>query len=346
MKRILAMILSVLLGIATMSGCGKGVDETVGDTNMQKVATNNVDVEKDNADVEKIDIAYQYGLAYAPLMIVQNQGLIEQAYEEATGKQVEVMWNQMSSGSDINTAFISGNINIGFMGVAPAITGISNNVGYKIFTNLSGQKHGLMTSDESILTLENLVDSNKQIALVNIGSIQHIILAMALDSAGYDAHVLDTNIVAMKHPDGMNALLSGSVPCQLTTNPYLFEELEEGGVHEIEGISDIWSVEDSFIVGVASEDLYENNSELYNAICDAVANAIDYINNNPEEAAAITCEYDGNSVKDEMKYMMEGSYSTETKGIFELSQFMADAGFVEKKVRNYYDLVFENVQGD
>lgn len=346
MKRILAMILSVSLGIATMGGCGTAGNEAADDINTQEAALNNDNAEEDYADAAKIDIAYQYGLAYAPLMIIQEQGLIEQAYEEATGKQVVVTWTQMSSGSDINTAFISGTINIGFMGVAPAITGVSNNVGYKVFTNLSGQEHGLMTSDESVLTLGDLVDSDKQIALVNIGSIQHIILAMALDNAGYDAHALDTNIVAMKHPDGMNALMSGNVPCQLTTNPYLFEEREEGGLHEIEGISDIWSVENSFIVGVASEDLYENNPELYNAICDAVADAIVYINNNPEEAAAITCEYDGNSAEDEMKYMMAGSYATETKGIFELSQFMADAGFVENKPENYYDLVFENVQGD
>ena len=201
MKRMLAAILIASIGIATISGCGMAENESAGDMNesasdmnTQEAEPTILDAEKENADVVKIDIAYQYGLAYAPLMIVQEQGLIEQAYEEATGKEVAVTWNQMSSGSDINTAFISGTINIGFMGVAPAITGVSNNVGYKIFTNLSGQEHGLMTSDESILTLGDLAGSDKQIALVNIGSIQHIILAMALDHAGYDAHALDTNI--------------------------------------------------------------------------------------------------------------------------------------------------------
>ncbi|MDD6057998.1 MAG: ABC transporter substrate-binding protein [Clostridiales bacterium] len=339
MRRMLAMVLSVMLGIATIAGCGAKENKAVGNENPKGTVSN-------DANVETIGIAYQYGLAYAPLIIVKEQGLIEQAYEAATGKQIKVTWNQMSSGPDINTAFVSGTIHIGFMGVAPAITGISNEVGYKIFTNLSGQEHGLMTSDTSVNTLGDLVGSDKQIALVNIGSIQHIILGRALDYAGYDAHALDSNIVAMKHPDGMNALMSGGVPCQLTTNPYLFRERQDGNLHEVKGISDVWSVEDSFIVGVASKNLYENNPELYNAVCDAIADAIAYVNENPKEAAKLTCEYNGNSAEDELEYMMAGNYSTETKGIFELSAFMADAGFIENRFESYSDFVFENVRGD
>ena len=55
-----------------------------------------------------INIAYQYGLAYAPLIVCMNNKLIEEKYKEATGADVTVTWTQMSSGADINTGIASG----------------------------------------------------------------------------------------------------------------------------------------------------------------------------------------------------------------------------------------------
>ncbi len=330
MKKLAAGVLCGVMLSMSLLGCGKGAQS---------------EAAQESSPAE-MNIAYQYGLAYAPLIIAKEQGLIEKAYEEATGKTVTVTWNQMSSGADINTAFVSGSINVGFMGIAPAITGIANEVGYKIFTNLSGQEHGLMTSDAGIASLDDLVGSDKQIALVNIGSIQHIILAKALANAGHDAHSLDSNIVAMKHPDGMSSLESGSIPCHLTSNPYLYKEQENENLQEVSGISDVWSVESSFIVGIASEDLKTGNPELYDALCKAIAEAIDYINANPEEAAALTYEFNGNTQEDELEYMQKGNYSVETTGIYDLAAFMSSEGFIDKSFAGYSDLVFDNVKGN
>ncbi len=330
MKKLVAGVLCGVMLSMSLLGCGGSTQPEV----------------TQESSTAEINIAYQYGLAYAPLIIAKEQGLIEKAYEEATGKTVTVTWNQMSSGADINTAFVSGSINVGFMGIAPAITGIANEVGYKIFTNLSGQEHGLMTSDAGIASLDDLVGSDKQIALVNIGSIQHIILAKALANAGHDAHSLDSNIVAMKHPDGMSSLESGSIPCHLTSNPYLYKEQENANLQEVSGISDVWSVENSFIVGIASEDLKTGNPELYDALCKAIAEAVDYINANPEEAAALTYEFNGNTQEDELEYMQKGNYSVETTGIYDLAAFMSSEGFIDKSFADYSDLVFDNVKGN
>lgn len=332
-KKVSALVLSFLLTIS-LSACG---------TSPQS-GNNTAAAPKEDPDT--LNIAYQYGLAYAPLVICQNNKLIEQAYKETTGKEVNVVWNQMNSGADINTGIASGELNVGFMGIAPAITGISNKVGYKIFTNLSGQEHGLMTNDSEINSLDDLINSDKQIALVNIGSIQHIILGLALDASGYDAHALDSNLVAMKHPDGMTALESNSISCHLTSNPYIYKERENSSLQELNEVKNVWSADKSFIVGVASESLYNDNPELYQALCSAISESIDYINNDFEAAADITAEYDGNSIDDEIKYLQTGKYTAETKGIYELSQFMYDNKFIDNGFDNYSDLVFSNVKGD
>lgn len=299
------------------------------------------------ADKEVVlNIAYQYGIAYAPVLIAMEQKTIEEAYQEMTGKNVKIVWSQMSSGPDINTGISSGNIDVGFMGVAPAITGETKGAGYKIFSNLSGQEHSIMTNDSSIHDLGDIIGSSKQIALVNIGSIQHIILAKALDEAGYDMHALDSNIVAMKHPDGMAALMSGNVACHLTTNPYLYNEREQDGLVEIKGITEAWDKDKSFIVGVASEDLYNNDPELYKALCKGIEDAINFINNNTEDAASITSKYNGNNLEDEKYFLQEGNYSIETHGVLELAQFMQKAGFIEDAPEEISNLVFDNVSGD
>ncbi len=334
MKKLLSMLLCAVMTF-TLFACG--------DANSKKPEDNS----STNAEAEvTLNIAYQYGLAYAPLILCQQNNLIEKAYSDLTGKEVKVTWNQMSSGADINTGFASGSINVGFMGIAPAITGISNNTGYKIFTNLSGQEHGLMTNNADISSLGDLIDSQHQIALVNIGSIQHIILAQALDQNGYDPHALDSNIVAMKHPDGMSSLESNSIACHLTSNPYIYKERENDALHELDEVKNAWSTDNSFIVGVASQSLYDENPELYKALCTAISEAIDSINSDVEGTAKITCEYDGNSPEDELTYLKAGSYRKETKGIYELAQFMSENAFIENGFESYSDLVFDNVKGD
>ena len=353
-------LLAVCLGAAVLAaGCGnsgqtkeasKGQEETAKEESQEAAGQEDADnagqEESAGGESATLNIAYQYGLAYAPLSIMQEQELIEKAYEEATGNQVEVTWNQMSSGADINTGISAGSIDAGFMGVGPAVSGVMNGVGYKIFTNLSGQEHGIMTNDENIKSFEDLIGSSNQIALVNIGSFQHILLAKALENAGYDPHALDSNIVAMAHPDGMAALESGNVSCHLTSSPYIFKEREESNLHEIQDVADAWGVEGSFIVGVASEKMHDENPELYQVLCDAVKEAIDFMNESPEEAAKITCEFDGNSEADELAYIQKSKYSIETSGLFELASFMAKTEFIETAPESYEDLVFDNVTGD
>lgn len=293
-----------------------------------------------------LNIAYQYGLAYAPIVICQENKLIEKAYSEITGKEVTVVWNQMSSGADINTGIAAGDIDVGFMGVGPAITGIAKNVGYKVFTNLSGQEHGLMTNAANINSLSDIIGSSNQIALVNIGSIQHIILAKALADNNLDPHALDSNIVAMKHPDGMSSLESNSIACHLTSNPYIYKERANSTLHELPEVAASWSKDNSFIVGVASKALNTDKPDLYKALCQAFGDAITFINSDIEATARITCEYDGNTYEDELNYLKAGSYTASTKGLLDLAKFMYENEFLTTELANYSDLVFENVTGD
>lgn len=328
MKKLVCAVLTVAMAFS-LCACGAGSSKNAED-----------------GDAIELNIAYQYGLAYAPLVVAKENKLIEKAYEEATGKTVTVNWIQMNSGADINTGIASGELNVGFMGVGPAITGVTKNVGYKIFTNLSGQEHGIMVNDDSINSLNDFVESDKQIGVVNIGSIQHIMLAMALDNEGIDPHALDSNLIALKHPDGKTSLESGNIAAHVTSSPYIYMERNNDSLHEIESVKNAWTKDDSFIVGVASISLHDSNPELYKALCDGIGEAITYVEDNSEETAKLTYELDGNTIEDEVAYLKGGYYSVETKSVFRMASFMFENNFIDSDPVSYENLVFDNVVGD
>lgn len=320
-KKVIAVML-ILIMTLSLAACGGGDETADGKT--------------------KLTIAHQYGIAYAPLEVMKQQKLIEKHYDG-----VEVEWSTLNSGSAINEGFLSGDIDVGAMGVAPAITGVTSGVPYKICSNMSAQPHKIMTNNPNIKSLKDITD--EKIALVNIGSIQHILLAMAAKEQLGDAHALDENIAAMAHPDGMSSLISGSVDCHLTTSPYVFKEAEEDGITEVEALESVWPSGNSFIVAVASTDLQENNPELYDAVVAALAEAIDYINNNTAEAAEMLCEAEDVDAATMEKWLTDKDcvYSTETKGVMDMANFMAEEGFLENEgPKGFSDLAFDNVKGN
>lgn len=320
-KKVIAVML-ILIMTLSLAACGGGDETADGKT--------------------KLTIAHQYGIAYAPLEVMKQQKLIEKQYDG-----VEVEWSTLNSGSAINEGFLSGDIDVGAMGVGPAVTGVTSGVPYKICSNMSAQPHKIMTNNPNIKSLKDITD--EKIALVNIGSIQHILLAMAAKEQLGDAHALDENIAAMAHPDGMSSLISGSVDCHLTTSPYVFKEAEEDGITEVEALESVWPSGNSFIVAVASTDLQENNPELYDAVVAALAEAIDYINNNTAEAAEMLCEAEDVDAATMEKWLTDKDcvYSTETKGVMDMANFMAEEGFLENEgPKDFSDLAFDNVKGN
>lgn len=294
------------------------------------------------APAASINIVEQNGLAYAPLEVMEKQKLIEKHYNG----EVTVTWSTLNSGASITEAFASGDVQVGGMGIAPAVTGaLTEGVGMKIAAAMSSQPNKIMTNDSSIQSLADIGD--KKIALVNTGSIQHILLAMKAKKELGDAHALDNNITAMSHPDGMAALISGAVSLQLTTSPYVFQE-EAQGMTEVDTLTDVWPEDNTFIVMCVSEKLHDDNPELYQAVLDAEAEAIDWINNNHDEAAELLCDDLGTDKDTVLGWLEEPGcgYSTTLKGVMDMADFMAEEGFLKvDPASDISDLAFEGVQG-
>ena len=279
-----------------------------------------------------LNIAYQSSIAYAPLLVMKEQGLVEKYYDG----EITVNYTLMSNGAEINEAITSGAIDVGCLGAAPAITGIGSGVPYKIFSGLSSQPYAILSNQADINSLADIT-ADDQIAITNINSHPHILLAMAAKEYLGDAHALDANLVVLGNADGYSSIVSGAVQCHMVISPYNFTEVtnEEADIHEIEISQDVWPNGNTFIVGVASTKLYEKDPALYKALCDATEEAMQYIAEHPEEI---------------QEWMADNrsSYISELKGVLDLAQFMGEEGFLDqdKVPAQLSDIAFDNVKGN
>lgn len=283
-------------------------------------------------------IAEQFGIAYAPLQIMREQKLLEQRLPG-----VEIEWKQFGGPTGIREAMLNGEIDFGFMGVAPVIVGRDSGMEWRYATGISANDVAVVVSDPEVRSLKDLTEKDR-IAILSPACTQHVLLCMLAREELGDAHALDNQLVSMSHPDSVSALLSGTeITAHVSTPPYITQEVN-GGAHVIADGEDIMGGSFTFITGVAMEDFYREHREWYDAFLDALQEAIDYINENREEAVALLAPIYGiteEELAEQMGY--DGTiYSTELRGVEKLNRAMYEMGFVGEE-RPMEELVFDNV---
>jgi NitT/TauT family transport system substrate-binding protein len=73
------------------------------------------------AEVSEIKVAQQYGISYLPLMLMEEQKLIEK-HAKAAGIDVKVGWARFAGGNVMNDALLSNSLQFASGGVAPLLT--------------------------------------------------------------------------------------------------------------------------------------------------------------------------------------------------------------------------------
>ncbi|MGB4286302.1 MAG: ABC transporter substrate-binding protein, partial [Bacillota bacterium] len=204
------------------------------------------------APANEIRIAGQFGLVYAPLMVAQKHKIFEKY-------GLKPVWKEYGSGAAVREGLISGEVDVGFMGIPPFLIGWDKGCPWKAAIGFVVIPVGLVTYDPSIKSLKDFKPQDK-IALPSPGSVQHILLAMAAEKELGSPTALDENLVAMAHPDGAAALISKrGIAAHFTTPPYLFEELSQPDFHLVTDDIEAFGQHFSFNVGVATEKFHNEN---------------------------------------------------------------------------------------
>ncbi len=290
------------------------------------------------APAEKIKIAGQFGLVYAPLMVAKAQKIFEKY-------GVEPVWKEYGSGGAVREALISGEADVGFMGIPPFLIGWDKGCPWKIAVGFVVVPIGLVTYDPEIKSLADFKPGDK-IAVPSPGSIQHILLAMACEQQLGSPTALDNNIVAMPHPDACAALISRKgIKAHFTTPPYLFEELSQPGFHLIVDDVAIFGHPFSFNVGLASESFHDQRPVAYSVFVSAISEAMAWINSNRMAAAELLAPEFKLTVEKTLEYLeWEGmNYTTAPYGLMGFAQFMKEAGYISRVPASLDEIAFENI---
>ena len=288
---------------------------------------------------DKITIAYQFGVGYAPLLIIKQQRLLEKAYPG-----LKVDWRQLASGTPITDGMIKGDIQIGAMGTGPMLVGWARGINWKVIAPLDEADLWLMAKDKSIRTIADL--RGKRIATPTATSIQAVALRKMAQVKLGNPRALDSSLISMDHPDGMQALLSGQIDAHFTSPPYQWLELGRGA--HVVGRSYGYFGAHTFLVSVATQKFYDEYTAFSNRYYKLVKQAIDLLNKRPKVAAAILAREDASDTtaaqfKAWITRKKTLTYTTRPRGLMRTAGFMNKIGLLGKVPGSWRDLVFPPV---
>ncbi len=307
------------------------------------------------AEMSEIKVAQQYGIGYLPLMIMEEQKLIEK-HAKAAGIDVKVGWAKFAGGNVMNDALLSNSLQFASGGVGPLVTLWSRtrgNLDVKAVGAINSMPLYLNTRNPAVKTLRDFTEKDK-IALPAVKvSIQAITLQMAAEKTFGEGqqNKLDPLTVSMSHPDAQTALLSGAseVDAHFSSPPFQYQQLEKPGIHTVLNSYDVLGGPGTFNLVWTTAKFRNENPKLYDAFAKALDEATDIINRDKRAAAQtyLRLSKDKDTVDDIAKMLNDPNivFTTTPQNVMKYVNFMLKIGAIKTKPDSWKDLFFPNVHG-
>lgn len=302
------------------------------------------------AEVKEVRISKGYGILYLPLIVMEDQKLLEKQAEKAGLGAVKVNWLMLDGGNVINDAMMAGSLDLAGTGAPGFITlwakakGIPN-VEVVGVSGLSSTALWMNSNNPAIQSLKDFKSSDK-IALPGIKtSLSAVILQMmaAHEFGPANYAKLDPLTVGLPHPEALAALISGKteITAHFTSPPFAYMELKDPKVHRVASSVDVIG-RLTMDVTFAPKRFVDANPKMVQAFIDALDEANALIERDKPLAADI---YVRNSkvktTKEEFLEMLQDKdtwFSTTPEGIMKIADFMYQAGSIKVKPAGWSDL--------
>jgi NitT/TauT family transport system substrate-binding protein len=307
------------------------------------------------AQVKTVRLAKQFGISYLPLTIMEDKKLLEEQAKKL-GVEVRTEWLQLSAGSPMNEALISGNLDFASGGVGPLLTIWSRtraNLKVKGVAAINSMPIWLTTINPDVKTIKDFTEKDR-IALPAVKvSIQAVTLQMAAEQAfGPGQHGrLDTLTVSMSHPDGMAAMMSGrsEVTGHFTSAPFQYQELADPRVRKVVDSYEVLGGPHTFNVVWASTRFRDENPKIVEAFVAALDEAVKFINANRKEAAEIWVRAENSRMPaaeaERIIRLPENEWTMTPKKVMAYADFMSRNGLIPARPESWKDLFFPEIHG-
>ncbi|NYE26179.1 ABC transporter substrate-binding protein [Pigmentiphaga litoralis] len=301
----------------------------------------------------KLRVAEQFGIVYLLLNVVRDQKLVEK-YGKQAGVDVKVEWTQLSGGSSVNDALLTGAIDVAGAGVGPLLTVWDRTKGkqnVKGVASLGNFPYLLLSSNPAVKTIADFTDKDR-IAVPAVGvSVQSRYLQMASAKlwGDKDFNRLDKNSVAIPHPDATNALLAGGteINAHFSNPPFQYQAQANKAVHVVLNSYDVVGPNSPTVL-FATEKFREQNPKTYKAFQQALQEAAQYIQKNHEGAADTYLRVTGGKAdRAELIRILadpQVQFTTVPKNTFPMAEFLHRVGAIKNKPASWKDYFFDDAQ--
>lgn len=227
---------------------------------------------------------------------------IANAKEMFKEEGINVELQQFNVGSNIVIAMAAGQIDIGYVGTAPATMAIDKGMPLKIVAAVNEDGSGIVIGENSTVT--NFTDfENRTVVIPAKGSIQDILLNYLIQENNMSSKDIDTREMQLSLiPE---ALRSGRIDGAVVWEPYVTQASYEWYGKTLMYSEEIWKNHPCCVI-IASNDFRQNNGDKLRKILEIHQNATDYINSNREDSASILSKQfkiDINTEKEILKHI-------------------------------------------
>ncbi|MDA8444438.1 ABC transporter substrate-binding protein [Acidovorax valerianellae] len=301
----------------------------------------------------QLRIAQQFGVVYLLLNVAQDQKLIEK-HGKAAGIDIKVDYLQLSGGSAVNDALLSGNIDIAGAGVGPLFTLWDRTKGrqnVKGVASLGNFPYYLVSNNPKVKTLADFTDQDR-IALPAVGvSVQSRVLQMASAKLWGDKEFnrLDKIQVALPHPDAAAAIIKGGTEISGHFGNPPFQEQELAGnpaARIVLNSYDVLGGPSSATVLYATEKFRNESPKTYKAFLDGLDEAAKFIAANPEKAADIYLRVTGAKTDRDLLLKIiknpEVQFKVRPENTLGMGQFLHRVGAIKNAPAALKDYFFDD----
>ncbi|MBU1397908.1 MAG: ABC transporter substrate-binding protein [Proteobacteria bacterium] len=252
---------------------------------------------------------------------------LEKGFFTKNGVLVEVA-GVFKAGPEIMTAFSAGELDMAYVGEAPATTAVANKAaGVVVVAQVNTEGSALVITKDNT-AIKSLVDlKGKLVAIPGHSTVQDFLLRKALKNAGIDP--ASVNIIVLKPPEMISALRTGQIDAFIAWEPHPSKAATLGVGQNLATSGGMWPGHPCCVL-VTDKRFIAKHPEKVRAVVAAHVQATDYIHRNAEDAIAIGIKSTGMDEATVRKAMqnVHFTYEINVEGEKEYVRFLSELGLI------------------